>query len=153
MNILLKYKNKNTFKICDEMKSNDNQYKTIFFNGIHAKEYEIIDTISVKHNKGIYIIKKNDIKYVLKIKNSQSDNLFEQQICSILSQHVHTNIIKFIEYVQGDNFYYIIYEYFEGINLQEYVKKNKNISDNQIKNIIIQISQATKFLHSYNLIT
>jgi len=154
MNILLKYKNKTNQneKLCDDLKIIEETHKNFFLNGIHSKEYEIINTISVKHDRSIHIIKKNDVKYILKIKTAQNDNIFEKHICFILSQRYHENVIKFIDYIQEENFHYSIYEYFEGKNLCSYIKKNKNITDTQLKNIIIQITHGMNFLHSHNII-
>lgn len=140
----------NNVKSC--IHENDNQFRDFFLTGIHGKEYTIIDTISVKYNRGIYIIKKDNMKYILKIRYNEYINTFQKQIYSILNKYCHQNVIKYVEYYQDDTFFYVIHEYFEGINLFEYIKKNKILTDKQIKNIIIQIAAGTNFLHSYNII-
>ena len=133
---------------------NENELKNIFKNSKHGKEYNIIETINEKHDKGTYIIKSNEnnIKYILKIRHNTYSNTFEKDICSILKYHQHKNIIKFVDFNQENEFYYFIYEYFEGSNLLDYIKQKKDLPEKQIKNILIQITRGTRFLHTYNII-
>lgn len=146
-----KYDDQINYKIC--IYENDNELKNIFTKSKHGKEYNIIKTINEKHDKGTYIIKSNrNIKYILKIRHKSHSNSFEKDICNILKFHQHKNIIKFIDFNQEGEFYYFIYGYFEGMNLFEYIKEQKNLPEKQIRNILIQLAYGMKFLHSHDII-
>lgn len=135
------------FQDTDEMKN-------IFMNTQYGKKHIIIKTIYEKYNKGTYIIKSNitNINYVLKIRHVSLSNAFEKDIYLILKNNVHENVAKFIDFFQEVDFNYFIYEYFDGINLYEYIKIKKNLSESKIRNICMQISNGLNFLHSNNII-
>lgn len=141
--------NKNETSLYEE----ENDLKSMFMNNKHFSEYKIIKTICDKTNKGTYIIKsdRDNSKYILKIRHISHENSFEKNICSILKHHPHKNIIQFIDLYQNNEYYYFIYEYFEGTNLLNHIKK-KTLTEQQIKNILTQLTYAVKFLHSYNII-
>ena len=171
MNTLLKHKTKNKINItynCSEINDTQcnihntsetclyeeqNDLKDIFINSKHVNDYKITKTICEKNNKGTYIIKshKTNLKYILKIRHKSHENSFEKNICSILKLHQHKNVIQFIDFYKNNEFYYFIYEYFEGTNLLNHIKK-KSLTEQQIKHIIIQLSYAVNFLHSYDII-
>ena len=131
-----------------------NKIKQIFMNTNQGKKYTIIKTIYEKCNKGTYIIKSNakNIKYILKIRHASFSNTFEKDICTILKNNMHKNIIKSKSFHECEDFYYFIYEYFDGMNLREYIKLKKRLTENEIKNICFQITSGINFLHSYNII-
>lgn len=129
----------------------------IFYGTFLNKKYKIVKKIYEKSDKATYIIKSNKTnkKYILKIRHTNHSNTFEKNICDILKEKSHDNIIKFADYGIFDNyddFYYFIYEYFEGMNLYEYFVLHDKMTEMQIKNIFIQIVNAVDFLHLHNII-
>ncbi len=136
-----------------------NKIEAIFYDTFLHKKFKILSKIGEYHHKCIYLIKscKKGIKYILKIKYISGNAICEKKICSILKKIHHPNIIKLV--VNGGfanckyaDYYYFIYEYFEGVNLHEYFVLQQKLSECEIKNISLQIVNAVKCLHSYNII-
>jgi len=151
---VIEYVPKNTQTNCEIcIFQNIDEIKHIFINTKYGKKYTITKTIYEKHNKGAYIIRSNmtDIKHILKIRHISFSNTFEKDIYLILKNDTHKNVIKSKHFYQHEDFYYFIYEYIDGMNLCEYIKK-KNLSENEIKNICLQITNGLDFLHSHNII-
>jgi calcium-dependent protein kinase len=118
-------------------------------------KYKITGTIYEKNNKAVLKIrsKENNKKYLLKIKSINENIHDEVEIFNKLRLKIHDNIIKFIDYKNCDHYYYFIYEYFNGINLSDYIHDNyDNFNDCLIKNIIKQILNGFNFLHKNNII-
>lgn len=130
----------------------DIDIKSIFLNSPLSKTFKIIECIYERYNKGTYIVTNNDMKYILKIRHNTLGNGFEKDIVNILHNYSHPNIIKHHCFFQDDEYYFMIYEYIEGTNLFEYIKTKKNIPEDDIKNIMIQLTNAIQFLHSHNII-
>lgn len=129
-----------------------NAYETISL----FKNFSIIKKIYEKQEKATYIVIDNitQIKYILKIKHYNYVNSFEYEIYKLLKDNPHENIINFIQFYKENNYYYYLYEYFDGINLFDYLKMYKNnvLKYDDIKNILLQITDALIYLHKYNII-
>ncbi len=125
---------KNKFEILEE--TNRNQM-TINFK------------IRNKRNKNIYktmkIIRKNII-------NKKGD---EKKIISeieILKQLKHENIIQVEECIVDNNNFFVIAEYCQFGTLEDYLNKNKKLTETQTKYIILQILKAVLYLNSKNFV-
>ncbi len=135
-------------------------------------KYKIIKTI---HSKGttdgycfgaVYLVKdRYNNKYILKLRScpqySDQDNINEVvdevQVFKLLKEYTqlneyHENIIKPCEYKNGDCYHYFIYEYFNGINLGDYMKRHKRLNQNTIIKIFKQIVSGLAYLHNLNII-
>ncbi|QKF93680.1 serine/threonine-protein kinase [Fadolivirus algeromassiliense] len=130
----------------------DIDIKDVFLQSELSKLYVIHEIIYEKYNKAAYIVVRNNKKYVLKIRHNTLGNTYEKTISNILSQNVHPNIIHFTNFYQNDDYYFLIYEYVEGINLYQFINSKDTLDENLIRNIIIQLTNALQFLHSYNII-
>ena len=116
------------------------------------KKYSIIEALYERADRGVYVIKNYfGIKYILKFKKCLDGQ--EPHICSILKSNFHPNIITVIDIMMSQDHYCIVYEYFDGINLQEYFSQNHfPASNNDIVCILKQIINGTKYLHMHNII-
>lgn len=138
---------------CNTQRSKTELYNSYLYTDLH-KMYTIIKKIYEKQDKATYIVldKETKAKYLLKIRHNSCVNLFESEIYKILKKNIHKNVISFINYTKFDNYQYYIYEYFEGYNLAELLNKKNKLQENEIKHIILQITNGLKFLHSYDII-
>lgn len=117
-------------------------------------KYIIEKVIYDKPTKLTGIIKSihDNTEYIIKLRlNSCNKYEMEKIVCNLLKNKNCETIINFVDFVKNDNYFYFIYEYFEGENLAEYISNN-NYSENDIKIIIKQICEAIKFLHNLNII-
>lgn len=103
------------------------------------------------------ILNKNDI---LAIKIIDKTEVPQQVIKSELdifltlntSVNYNDNIIKIYDYFEEDKLLYICMEYLNGTDLFNYVCDKSNIyNDSNIRNMLIQMINAIKFLHSKNI--
>jgi len=74
-----------------------------------------------------------------KLKSNLRLSKFIQSEVTSLKKISHPNIIKFIEILRTSNNIYLVYEYCNGGNLAEYIKKNKKIEDKEAFLIFQQI--------------
>lgn len=111
------------------------------------------EVYKAKDNTGKYVA-KNDF-LAIKILNLYSNSNVidnEKNICMKLNDIDNNNIIKFYDYLEYDNKLYIYMEYINGIELFDYITDTNNVlTDNEIKQIIIQMINALNFLHAEDI--
>lgn len=96
-----------------------------------------------------FICEENKKKYLAKIGNL-SDISREVNILRNLS---HNNILKWRRYFTEDDKTYMLYDYCGNIiTLDQYLIQRKTLSENEVKNIIIQLINLLKYLKSQNII-
>ncbi|GIW23406.1 MAG: hypothetical protein KatS3mg068_2413 [Candidatus Sericytochromatia bacterium] len=71
---------------------------------------------------------------------------------NILKKLVHPNIVSVYDFFIEDDDAYIVMEWIEGKTLRELRKENKDISVNDVLNIIFQICSAIDYAHYQNII-
>lgn len=109
------------------------------------------------------ILSNNKSKIILKIKSTKGKDLVAKiyfadtgyenikEFYDLLSNTNNDNVIKIIDLVIDNNFWYKICEYFSESDLKEYVDNNIN-NNIDIPNIFNQIVRGLKYLHDYNIV-
>lgn len=117
------------------------------------KEYKIIDKIYEKVNKAVLLVRfRNGNRFILKLRSSFIDNS-ELKIYRYLRDHHCKYFINLVDYQSREGYYYLLLDYFEGINLSFWLVKNKRSnSERALKYIFKQIVLAVRFLHDSNII-
>lgn len=69
----------------------------------------------------------------------------------LMNRMSHTNIVRVIDLIESDELVAMVMEYIEGESLKSYIER-KRLSDAEIHNIILQVLEATKYVHSCKLI-
>jgi serine/threonine protein kinase len=65
----------------------------------------------------------------------------------------HPNIIRLLDHFENSEYIFIVMEYISGGTLTQFLKKRYfNFSESQAANIINQIGQGLKYLHSYGIV-
>lgn len=64
----------------------------------------------------------------------------------------HENIVKILYAAQDCNYTYVIEEYISGITLKDCLDQNNSFSDDDIKNIALQLCDGLIFLHTNKII-
>lgn len=116
-----------------------------------SKKYKIIEIIYADKKKLLLKICNNMYIYIVKIYDMSYDPSHVKQICDKLWGNNLEHIISDINVKICSDYWYIIYEYYEGIPLNEFVKNNK-LSFDTIKNIFLQITQGVHLLHQLDII-
>ena len=105
--------------------------------GIHKKTQKQV---------AIKIINKDSIK------TTEDKELVKVEI-DILKLCHHPNIVRLLDHLENLDYIFIVMEYIEGGTLGQYIKKhNFNFTEHQAENIIYQIAQGVKYLHSYGIV-
>jgi hypothetical protein len=103
---------------------------------------------NIQTNKrvAIKILEKNNIK-------TQEDwDLLKTEI-NILKLSTHPNIVKFYDHFENSDFIFLVMEYLNYGNLQEYlIKNNFNLGEHDVAIIAYQMADALSYLHSYGII-
>ncbi len=86
---------------------------------------------------------------VKKMSINHSEKKYSNIIKEInLLKHLdHPNIVKYYDYFEEEDYIYLMMEYLEGGTLQQYMKENTNITENDARIIIKQLLTALSYLH------
>ena len=133
--------------------------KNLFFynsNKSITENYKFIKQILKGENEKIFKVKniKNGMIYsckeISKINLTKKEKLIKE--INILTKIDHPNTIKFHEIYESDNNLYLIREYCKGNDLISFIyMKNKNISEEEIIGIFLQIISLIKYCHNKNI--
>lgn len=69
-----------------------------------------------------------------------------------LSKLSHPNIVKVFDVFDENNTTYYVMEFFEGTNLDDYIKMNGFLSENEAITIINEIGKALEYMHSQKML-
>ena len=108
----------------------------------HGAFGTVIHVIEISTNKdlAVKVINKNNSKQT-------SINKMKEEI-SILKKLNHENIVKFIGYFETNNQFLIKMEYIKYGTLSNWIKKHKNITEEEASIILYHILSAVSYLHS-----
>ena len=122
-------------------------------------EYKLIEKIGSGGMGEIYKAEmKNNGKKIYAIKlllMEKTDNEFTKRIkreAEILKNINHKNIVKIIDYGFHQERPYIVMEYLSGITLKNKILREHKLKIADVKNIILQILDAIKYIHNINVI-
>ena len=131
------------YKIVEELGEGENSNVFKVFNK-EKNEFFVIKVMSIKNNKE----KKESVNNILK----------EAKILSIFD---NKNIIKYYNSKKENKKFYILMEYCDGQNLEEFIKEHKKNNENDenkfikeeiLYNIIKQLCSGVKEIHDKNII-
>ena len=132
--------------------------KNLFFynsNKSITENYKFIKQILKGENEKLFKVKniKNGMIYsckeISKLNLTKKEKLIKE--INILTKIDHPNIIKFHEVYESDNNLFLIAEYCKGIDLVSFIyMKNKNISEEEVVEIFLQIISIIKYCNNNN---
>ena len=115
--------------------------------GSYGRVYKVLDE---KENK-YYALKKIEFKEF----SEEELNLYENE-AKILASIKNEHIVKYYHSSRDNEFFYILMEYCEGLDLKQFIKqyksKNEKIDEESIYNIVSGICLGIKEIHQKNLI-
>ena len=103
--------------------------------------------------KNKYINQKVYIKIYNKFKlyTSFKQISFVNNEIFILKLLNHKNILQLYEYIESENFIFLVFEYFKGETLQNFFSKRKKINENLSLKIFYEIIIAMNEIHNMNI--
>ena len=88
---------------------------------------------------------------ILKKSNLESVKDFLNEI-EMLKTIDHPNVLKYYEYFEDKNYYYIITEYCSGGEIMNYIKDRKGISEDAAAIIMKQLLSAVAYCHQKGIV-
>lgn len=92
----------------------------------------------------------NELVAIKIIKKHQLDKHQRQSVlkeATLMRQMNHDNIVKFVEFKEVDQYYYIIQELVQGGEIFNEIVKFTYFSENLTRHVIRQVGEAVKYLH------
>ena len=115
--------------------------------GSYGRVYKVLD----EKEKKYYALKKIEFKEF----SEEELNLYENE-AKLLSSIKNEHIVKYYDSSKDNEFFYILIEYCEGLDLKQFIKqyksKNEKIDEEFIYNIVSDICLGIKEIHQKNLI-
>ena len=71
---------------------------------------------------------------------------------SVLETVSHPNIMRIIELLHDDGYYFIVSEYMKHGELYEFIVERGTISEKEVKHIVRQLYMAINYLHQNNTV-
>lgn len=138
----------------DDSYNNDN--KLISYKGIN--KYRLSDELgkgafsvvrkAIDNETGAYVA----IKCVSRAQLTENDIRSFKQEVEILKRVQHRNIIKFLDFFEDDDCYYLVMEYMAGGELFERIVQNTCYNEDDARNLIISLLNAVKYCHDHNIV-
>jgi eukaryotic-like serine/threonine-protein kinase len=127
-------------------------------NEILFKKFKILSCYKMDEHSAVYLANHVYLekKVFLKVLNTETipDSSITERFkreAKILAQLDHPNITKVFDFGMYKEHFYISFEYFESKNLRELLRV-KNLSNEQKREIFIQLVQGLNFAHKKNII-
>ncbi len=121
--------------------------------------YKIIKKLAETNQSIIYLAKyvNYDSEVIIKELNLNKFEYgklltFIRREAEYLRKLSHPNIVKFLDYFEEFNKAYLVLEYINGLNINEYIKTKREITFEEAKNIFIQMCSAVLELHKFGII-
>jgi serine/threonine protein kinase len=119
---------------------------------IEKESYKLINTIlysgintDINEKVLIHIFPKE------KIKTSVNEVTFMNNHVFLMKLLNHKNILRLYEIIETKTHAFLIYEYFNGIKLSDYILKKKKLNEEETLNIFKEIISALIYLHEMYL--
>ena len=123
-----------------------------------SNEYTKIKLISTNYFSKIYQVLKLGTQEIYALEEIDKNNNFQtfkiKEEINILKDVNHPNILRFIDFKEDTNYFYIITNYFNGGNLEQYLNTNQidHLNEEEVQYIMKQVIDVVKYLHNKKII-
>ena len=125
-----------------------------------AYDMQLLRTVAVKEFfLADYVVRSNDDNYTVISKNSKYDTLVEERKkkftkeAGIMDTVGKTEVsVPIFDYFEQNNTAYIVMEYLDGMNLEDYLSKRGRLSVKETMNIILPLAKSLSKIHKQNII-
>lgn len=121
-------------------------------------KFEVIEVLKKDEHAAVFLANHIYLskRIILKVLNTQkiSDQALVERFkreAKLLAKLDHPNIIKVLDFGMHKEFFYISFEYIEGMSLRNLLKA-KQLTHEQKENMMIQLLKALDFAHGNNII-
>ncbi|ODQ45476.1 hypothetical protein PICMEDRAFT_36072 [Pichia membranifaciens NRRL Y-2026] len=106
--------------------------------GAFSVVYSAVDLVS-KEKVAIKIIKKYQLD------QKQRDNVLKE--VNLMKQLNHPNIVRLIEFIENENYFYLVQEVVSGGEIFNQIVKYTYFSEDLSRHVIIQVAEALLYMH------
>ncbi|EAX91681.1 CAMK family protein kinase [Trichomonas vaginalis G3] len=113
--------------------------------------YTVIDPIGRGVSSTVYVARNTDTDEVVCIKvipKAEKEKCFLDTEIKVLPTLNHPNIVKFIDFLEDLENYYLIEEYCNGETLTQFVESGKLLTERSILSIMQQLFSALMYIHA-----
>jgi len=132
-----KYLESFEYDIHNSVAGQDIQIKYDVLEEIYRSEQSILNKITEKQTGSNYVLKG--------IRKKEGFSFEVDMIKRITSPLIN----KIIESYESEQYIYLVEEFVEGMNLEQYVRKHGVLDEKEAKRVILQVAKALNDLHSH----
>lgn len=121
-------------------------------------KFEILEVLKKDEHAAVFLANHIYLskKIILKVLNTQkiSDQALVERFkreAKLLAKLDHPNIIKVLDFGTAKEYFYISFEYIEGVSLRN-ILKSKTLEQEQKEKLMIQLLKALDFAHAHQII-
>ena len=122
------------------------------------EKFEILEVLKKDEHAAVFLANHIYLskKIILKVLNTQkiSDQALVERFkreAKLLAKLDHPNIIKVLDFGTAKEYFYISFEYIEGVSLRN-ILKSKTLEQEQKEKLMIQLLKALDFAHAHQII-
>ncbi|MBI1937993.1 MAG: serine/threonine protein kinase [Ignavibacteriales bacterium] len=122
------------------------------------EKFEVLEVLKKDEHAAVFLANHIYLskRIILKVLNTQkiSDQSLVERFkreAKLLAKLDHPNIIKVLDFGTHKEFFYISFEYIEGMSLRNLLK-TKQLTHEQKENMMVQLLKALDFAHNNNII-
>lgn len=110
-------------------------------------KYLILECLHQSENNTVYLTENQSLHSKRIIKQMKKQENFQLAEVDILKELSHANIPKIIDVLEDDDFIFLIREYAEGQNLEEWAAGKERIEEAEVLRVAEQLAEVLRYLH------
>lgn len=114
---------------------------------IICEKYTILKCLHQTDANIVYLTEHMGLQTKRIVKKMKKENNFQLPEIEILKRLSHPNIPKIIDVLEDDEFVYLIREYAQGKNLEEWMAEKNSFGEEQLIHIASQLADVLSYLH------
>lgn len=122
------------------------------------EKFEILEVLKKDEHAAVFLANHVYLskKIILKVLNTQkiSDHALVERFkreAKLLAKLDHPNIIKVLDFGTAKEYFYISFEYIDGVSLRN-IFKTKSLEPDQKEKLMVQLLKALEFAHAHQII-
>jgi serine/threonine-protein kinase len=122
--------------------------------GQQLDKYSILSVLGEGGMATVYLAENTNLRQKVALKVLKEDFVRDRNVrnrfiaeAKNMSQIKHPNIVQVYDLIDAGDIVAIVMEYIEDLSLKQYLEKNKNLKDSEIKKLLTQMLTALEHIH------
>lgn len=112
-----------------------------------CEKYHVLECLHQTETNTVYLTEHESLKTKRIIKQMKKQENFQILEIEILKKFSHSNIPKIIDVAEDSEYIFLIREYAEGKNLEEWLSEKEAFDEKELLNIAEQLADVLHYLH------